>query len=70
MRNPRTNQKAERENFRVDSPAIFARDNIQSGRQLREKEVLAINYILKKRAARYIAAAEKEWLYPETRLRN
>jgi hypothetical protein len=27
--------------------------------------VLAINYIIKSRAHRYVAAAEREWLYPE-----
>ena len=37
----------------------------QFGRELDEDEVLRINFILKKRAARYIAAAEEEWLYPE-----
>jgi hypothetical protein len=39
--------------------------NIQFGRELEEDEVLRINYILKRRAVRYIAAAEKDWLYPE-----
>jgi hypothetical protein len=39
--------------------------DIQYGRELEEDEVLRINYILKKRATRYIAAAEEEWLYPE-----
>jgi hypothetical protein len=30
--------------------------------------VLQINYITKRRAFRYIAAAEREWLYPEKRV--
>lgn len=30
--------------------------------------MLRINYILKRRATRYIAAGNKEWLYPEKRL--
>lgn len=34
-------------------------------RQLDNAEVARINYILKARARRYIAAAEEEWLYPE-----
>jgi hypothetical protein len=38
---------------------------IQYGRELEEEEVLRINYILKMRATRYIAAAEREWLFPE-----
>jgi hypothetical protein len=39
--------------------------DIQYGRELEEDEVLRINYILKRRATRYIAAAEEEWLCPE-----
>jgi hypothetical protein len=39
--------------------------DIQYGRELEEDEVLRINYILKRRAVRYIAAAEEHWLYPE-----
>jgi hypothetical protein len=30
--------------------------------------VLRTNYILKRRATRYVAAAEEEWLYPERRV--
>jgi hypothetical protein len=42
--------------------------HIQTGRKLSDLEVNEINFIVKKRAYRYIAAAEKEWLYPEKRL--
>ena len=41
---------------------------VQFGRELEEDEVLRINYILKKRATRYIAAANKDWLFPEQRV--
>jgi hypothetical protein len=41
---------------------------IQVDRKLTEDEVLHINYITKRRAFRYIAAAEREWLYPEKRV--
>jgi len=41
--------------------------DIQFGRELEEDEVLRINFILKKRATRYIAAAQEQWLYPERR---
>jgi len=41
---------------------------IQFGRELDEDDVLRINYILKRRATRYVAAAEEEWLYPERRV--
>lgn len=70
VRNPRINQLKTRENFRVDAPAMFHIRNIQEGRELDEKSVIAINFILKKRAKRYIAAAEKDWLYPEKRLKR
>lgn len=49
--------------------SMFYYLNIQVGRLLSEEEVLEINFIIKRRADRYIAAAEKEWLYPESRLR-
>jgi hypothetical protein len=39
--------------------------DVQFGRELEEDEVLRINVILKRRATRYIAAVEEEWLYPE-----
>jgi hypothetical protein len=41
--------------------------DIQFDRELEEDEVLRINYIFKRRATRYLAAAEEEWLYPERR---
>jgi hypothetical protein len=47
---------------------IFNMLDVQTGRMLIEEEVLEINYIIKRRAHRYIAAAEIEWLYPERRL--
>ena len=34
-------------------------------RKLSSQEVVRINYVLKSRAQRYIAAGRKEWLYPE-----
>lgn len=38
---------------------------VQTHRSLSEEEVRQINFILKSRAYRYIAAAREEWLYPE-----
>ncbi|MFN7754700.1 MAG: DUF4238 domain-containing protein [Holosporales bacterium] len=52
------------------SSRMFNLLRIQHERYLSEEEVLEINYITKKRAFRYIAAAEKEWLYPERYLRS
>jgi hypothetical protein len=51
-------------------PAIFNFTQIQTGRFLTDIEVNEINYIIKSRACRYIAAAEEAWLYPERRLRR
>ncbi|HEU5152058.1 MAG TPA: DUF4238 domain-containing protein [Iamia sp.] len=39
--------------------------DVQRGRRLAEDEVRIINFILKSRAYRHIAAGEPEWLYPE-----
>ena len=47
---------------------MFKWTSIQTERQLSEDEVLQINFVTKKRAYRYIAAADREWLYPEKRV--
>ena len=39
--------------------------DIQTARFLSEEEVRQINFIIKSRAHRYIAAAKEDWLYPE-----
>jgi len=44
---------------------MFKMTETQFGRELEEEEVLRINHILKRRATRYIAAAEEAWLYTE-----
>jgi Protein of unknown function (DUF4238) len=67
-RNPRTNPTATRVNARAYETVMTSMLDIQFGRELEEDEVLRINYILKRRATRYIAAAEEEWLYPESRV--
>ena len=45
--------------------SVFNILEVQTGRQLSEREVREINFILKSRAYRFIGAAEEEWLYPE-----
>lgn len=40
-------------------------DTFIRDRRLSRDEVIAINHLLKSRAKRYIAAADKTWLYPE-----
>jgi hypothetical protein len=54
-----------RTNARAYSTAIFDLQQVQTERELTDDEVLRINFILKRRATRYLAAAEEEWLYPE-----
>jgi len=46
-------------------PRCLVFTEIQTGRQLNEVEVNQINFILKRRAERYIAAAKEQWLHPE-----
>lgn len=65
VRNPYMNPLKERPNPDLFRPAVFKFTKIQTGRMLSDIEVNEINYIIKKRAYRYIAAAKKEWLYPE-----
>lgn len=65
VRNPKANGLRIRENPRYFEQTMFDLRKIQTGRQVSETDVLAINYILKNRAKRYIASHRKEWLYPE-----
>jgi len=65
VRNPYQSSITPRPNPLPWRSAIFKYQDVQIGRQLSEEEVWEINYIIKRRAFRYIAAAKKEWLYPE-----
>jgi hypothetical protein len=65
VRNPRVSPLEPRINARSFQQTLKSMLDIQYGRELEEDEVLRINYILKRRATRYIAAAEERWLYPE-----
>jgi hypothetical protein len=65
VRNPWTNPTTSRVNARAYQQTMVEMTETQFGRELEEDEVLRINCILKRRATRYIAAAEEEWLYPE-----
>lgn len=65
VRNPSGKPNQLRTNARSFSMALQQFDSIQFGRELSEAEVRRINFILKKAATRYVAAAKKEWLYPE-----
>ena len=67
-RNPYQNETRLQPNPNMLRSAIFNFTAIQTGRTLSEGEVLQINYVTKRRAYRYIAAADKEWLYAERRV--
>jgi len=64
-RHPSATATEHRENARYYDRTVKHLGEIQFGE---EREVVRVNYILKKRATRYIAAAEREWLYPEQRV--
>jgi hypothetical protein len=65
VRDPWCNPRQRRVNARAFASAMFDLRSIQTGRELDEDEVRRVNFILKRRATRYIAAAEEQWLYPE-----
>jgi uncharacterized protein DUF4238 len=59
-----------RTNPRAFGTSLFSPLYINRGRCLSTEEVLQINFILKSRTKRYIAAPEGSWLYPEKALRR
>lgn len=65
VRNPYTDGKNLRPNPGFLRDSIFNFQEIQTGRMLSEHEVREFNYVIKNGARRFIAAAQKEWLYPE-----
>jgi hypothetical protein len=68
VRNPYQRETTPRPNPNYFRSSMFKFTDIQVFRSLSEEEVLQINYITKRRAYRYVAAAEREWLYPEKHL--
>jgi hypothetical protein len=70
VRDPYGNPQQTRPNPELFRGAIFNFTQIQTGRALLESEVDRINFIIKARAKKYVAAYEKAWLFPETRLSN
>lgn len=65
VRNPYQNELGIRPNPSFFRNAVFHINDIQTSRFLTEEEVRQINFIIKSRAYKYVAAAEEEWLYPE-----
>lgn len=65
-KNPNTeNPTQERIFARYNRRSMVSTDKFIRTRSLNEDDVKKINFILKTRARRYIAAAKTEWLYPE-----
>jgi hypothetical protein len=54
-----------RTNPRLYDNVLCRVDDIKKTRILSEKEVIEMNYLLKNNASRFIAAAKKDWLFPE-----
>jgi len=69
VRNPYQDATKKGPNDKLFRHAVFNFLDIQTGRFLSEEEVREINYIIKRRALRYVAAAEEDWLFPEKHLR-
>lgn len=59
-----------RVNARFDGGTLARTDAFIRTRKLVREEVSAINYLLKHRARRYVAAHQKEWLSPEVEFRG
>jgi hypothetical protein len=66
MQNPYQSETEMRPNPRMMRNALFNFLDVQTDRILSEREVREINFIIMSRASRYIAAADREWLCPET----
>lgn len=65
VRNPYQSALNLRPNPNPMRSAMFKYTEIQTHRFLTEEEVRQINFIIKSRAYKFIAAGEEEWLYPE-----
>ena len=65
VRNPYQNPVGSRTNPNLARVGVFKAMHVQTERHLAEREVLEINFIIRSRARRYIAAAAEEWLHPE-----
>ena len=68
IRNPYGNPLKERPNSSPFRNTIFDFHSMQTNRMLTDIEVNEINFIIKKRAHRYIASTNKDWLYPENKI--
>jgi hypothetical protein len=69
-RNPWASPTAFRLNPRYYAETVVDLRRVQTGRQIPESDVQAVNFILKSRARRFIASPMKEWLYPEKTMKT
>ena len=69
-RNPDQGAKPVRINARLYDRVVTYAGDVQFDRELEEDEVIRINLILKLKATRFIAAGNKDWLYPEKQIRR
>lgn len=70
VRNPYADPARERPNANPFRDGVFKFTDVHTGRKLSEDEVREINYVIKKRAYRFVAAADEAWLHPEEHLKN
>lgn len=70
VRRPNSNPRRPRVHARTFDAGVINLAEVQYGRELEEDEVRRINFILKKRATRYVAAADPSWLHPEEHVGN
>ena len=71
VRDPgRQDPTEKRTHARFGRNSVVRTDALIRSRSLDDHEVRKINFILKSRARRYIAAADRDWLFPETRGTN
>lgn len=68
VRDPYAKATAPRPNPSRFRLAMFNFSDIQTHRELTETEVREINFVIKRRARRFIAAGKEEWLHPEQHL--
>ena len=68
VRNPYQDPVGHRPNPKLTRIGVFKAMEVQTERHLSEREVLEVNFIIRSRSRRYIAAAAEEWLYPERRI--
>lgn len=70
VRDPYQSPHTLRPNPNLLRPSVFNYQDIQTHRMLSESEVIELNFITKRRAFRYLAAAQIDWLYPERNLQS